>query len=264
MLADTELAQKHCGWVGPGWMWEARVQLRCYAFLLFHYKLHKHTTKMPPKGWRKNREGKFPQNNKDTEIVSIDEILFPKSTISKLAKEITASDNDSNMILSKDSLLAIQRAATVFVSHLLYHARNVAKEADRKNINAQDVLSALEKAEFLGFVPDVKQKLATHERNVDAKKLKKAEVKAQTADTLEDGPAAKKMKDNTLNAVEPAVDAGEETADDEFHDADGQTAEAEEDEDDEEEEDDAQPNEAKTILSKEADLTLEEDEENDV
>lgn len=219
---------------------------------------------MPPKGWRKNREGKFPQNTKDTEIVSIDEILFPKSTIAKLAKEIT-SDNDSNMILSKDSLLAIQRAATVFVSHLLYHARNVAKDADRKNINAQDVLQALERAEFLGFVPEVKQKLTTHERYVEAKKLKKAEVKAQTADALEDGPAAKKLKDNSLNAVEAAADADEETAEDEFHDAEGQTIEEEEEDEEEEEEEDLQPGQAtKTILSKEADLTIDEDEgEND-
>lgn len=225
---------------------------------------------MPPKGWRKNREGKFPQNNKDTEVVSIDEILFPKSTVAKLAKEITSTD-DSNMILSKDLLVAIQRAATVFVSHLLYHARNIAKDSDRKNINAQDVLLALEKAEFLGFVPEVKQKLSGHERSTNAKKAKKGEVKAQAADALEDGPAVKKLKDNALNPVDSTT--GEpEAAEDEFQDAESHVVDEDAEEEDEEvaeedeedEEDPQQGETVKTIFSKDEDLTIEnEDYENE-
>jgi len=164
---------------------------------------------MPPKGWRKNAEGKFPQNPKDLELVSIDEILFPKSTISKLAKIITTSDNDSSMIVSKDSLLALQRSATVFVSHLMFHARQVAKDADRKNVSAQDILQGLERADLSGFIPEVKQKLASYESSVEIKKKQKAEQKLEKAEDAADGPAAKKLKDNDQQLVIP------ENADDE-------------------------------------------------
>lgn len=169
---------------------------------------------MPPKGWRKNAEGKFPQNPKDMELVSIDEILFPKSTISKLAKNITASDNnDANMIISKDSLLALQRSATVFVSHLMFHARQVAKDADRKNVSAQDILQGLEKADLSGFIPEVKQKLTTFEHGLETKKKQKAEQKAAVGD---EGPAAKKLKDNEKQLVIPTEGskAGEDGDDD--------------------------------------------------
>lgn len=168
---------------------------------------------MPPKGWRKNAEGKFPQNSKDLELVSIDDILFPKSTISKLAKNITNSENnDGNMILAKDSLLALQRSATVFVSHLMFHARQVAKDADRKNVSAQDILQGLEKADLSGFLPEVKQKLAAYEQNVETKKKQKADTKPVSS---EEGPAAKKLKDNDKHQVVlGAEDDDENTVDD--------------------------------------------------
>lgn len=169
---------------------------------------------MPPKGWRKNAEGKFPQNPKDLEVVSIDEILFPKSTVSKLAKNITTSDNnDANMIVSKDSLLALQRSATVFVSHLMFHARQVAKDADRKNVSAQDILQGLERADLTGFIPEVKQKLASYENNLEVKKKQKAEQKAEGAS---DEHAAKKLKDNEKQPVTNVEDddqSGDDTDD---------------------------------------------------
>lgn len=154
---------------------------------------------MPPKGWRKNAEGKFPQGHKDSEFVSIDEILFPKSVIQKLAKNIVQSD-DGNMIISKDSLTALQRSATVFVSHLMFHARHIAKNADRKTVNSADILQALEKAELMGFVPEVQLKLAAFEHNAEIKKKQKAEAKAAGVEN-DEGPSAKKLKDNSENSI---------------------------------------------------------------
>lgn len=172
---------------------------------------------MPPKGWRKNAEGKFPPNPKDLDVVSIDEILFPKSTISKLAKNITTSDNnDSNLIVSKESLVALQRSATVFVSHLMFHARQVAKDADRKNVSAQDILQGLERADLSGFIPEVKQKLASYEANVEVKRKHKADQKAEAAS---DDHATKKLKDNEKNLVVPIeVDNSGDDTDDEAKD----------------------------------------------
>lgn len=160
---------------------------------------------MPPKGWRKNAEGKFPSAQKESEPVSIDSLLFPKSVVAKLAKNITQAD-DANMILSKDSLTAVQRSATVFVSHLLFHAREVANDAQRKNANAQDIIQALERAELGGFIPEIKQKLTQYELNVEAGRKLKAQVKSG-----EEVPASKKLKDNQ----EGAVSKSEENADEE-------------------------------------------------
>ncbi|KAF3991734.1 hypothetical protein FT663_02607 [Candidozyma haemuli var. vulneris] len=195
---------------------------------------------MPPKGWRKNAEGKFPQNHKDAEFVSIDDILFPKSVIQKLAKNIIQSD-DGNMIISKDSLTALQRSATVFVSHLMFFARQLAKNAGRKSVNSSDILQALEKAELTGFVGEVQSKLATFEHNAEVKKKQKAEAKAAGQDV--DGPAAKKLKDNSQNGVEPGNP--EADADDEEHENDDEdedetevnTVNEEDDDDDNAEED---------------------------
>lgn len=183
---------------------------------------------MPPKGWRKNAEGKFPAVQKDTEPVPIDELLFPKSVIAKLAKNITQSD-DGNMILSKDSLTAVQRSATVFVSHLMYRARQVAEESSRKNVNSQDIILALELADLGGFVPEVKQKLTQFELNAKAKKKQKAKSKEAG-----DAPAAKKLKDNQHDAVAKSEgDVNVSGADED------EEEEEEEEEDDDEDEDGA-------------------------
>lgn len=161
---------------------------------------------MPPKGWRKNAG--FIQKP-DTELVSIDEILFPRSTVQKLAKNITAGENnDGGMIVSKDSLIALQRSATVFVSHMMFHARKIAKDADRKTVNAQDIIQALERAELSGFVPEVKQRLTTYEHGVELKKQQRAEAKT-------DEPVAKKLKDNLEAAVEINAEEVEEVDEDE-------------------------------------------------
>jgi histone H3/H4 len=128
---------------------------------------------MPPKGWRKNADGQYPQPNKDSELVSIDDILFPRSTIQKLAKSILEGENGGNLIVAKDSVLAMQRSATVFVSHLLFYARQLSKADSRKVVSAQDIFNALEQTDFSGFLPEVKQKLAVFEANSAAKKIQK-------------------------------------------------------------------------------------------
>ncbi|ODV79652.1 histone-fold-containing protein [Suhomyces tanzawaensis NRRL Y-17324] len=155
---------------------------------------------MPPKGWRKNADGQYPQPNKDSELVSIDDILFPKSTVQKLAKTIISDEEGGhNMIIAKDSLIALQRSATVFVSHMMFYARHVAKTSGRKTINTQDVFQALENAEFSGFLPEVKLKLSVYENAVNLKKKQKLELKV---DEESSDPAAKKLKANQEIAID--------------------------------------------------------------
>lgn len=174
---------------------------------------------MPPKGWRKNADGQYPEPLKEEAPVSIDDLLFPRSTIQKLAK-LMVSDNDSNMLIAKDSLLALQRAATVFVSHIMFHARQISKEQDRKGVNSQDIMGAIERAEFVGFLPEVKERLASFELGQATRRAKKKEQKEASEEN-----SAKRQKDNAENAVHKNLEAAdnEEDLDEE---ADDNTEEA--------------------------------------
>lgn len=192
---------------------------------------------MPPKGWRKNAEGQYPLQMKDADLTSIDDILFPRATVQKLAKSMLADDGtESQMIMAKDSVIALQRSATVFVSHLLYHALQISKDASRKTVNAQDILGAIERAEFPGFVPEVKHKLAAYEQTkADAKTVV---VREPAAGEEAEEPLAKRAKDNNQAAVAIAAEVADE---DEGEETDGETEEPHENEVDEAEEPQDEP-----------------------
>ncbi|KAG5417003.1 DPB4 [Candida metapsilosis] len=167
---------------------------------------------MPPKGWKKNADPSE-QPFRDTDPVSIDDILFPRSTISKLARSITLDeDNQNNMTLAKDSLLALQRSATVFVSYMLFHAKQVSKASGRKTVTAQDIMSALERAEFAGFLPEVKQRLGEFESMAKAKKQKKLEERSSGQ---EDGSVPKKAKVESLTGEVNSKVVSSDTEDEE-------------------------------------------------
>ncbi|CDO96259.1 unnamed protein product [Kluyveromyces dobzhanskii CBS 2104] len=106
---------------------------------------------MPPKGWRKDSEGNYPNTSyvKEQEKISIDDLLFPKSIVTSLAKESLQNafhkgDEERRITVSKDAALAMQRSATVFVNHLLLFARMNAKNSNRKSCNDQDIMQALD------------------------------------------------------------------------------------------------------------------------
>lgn len=106
---------------------------------------------MPPKGWRKDSEGNYPNTSyiKEQEKISIDDLLFPKSIITSLAKEslqnaFQKGEEERRITVSKDAALAMQRSATVFVNHLLMFARMNAKDSNRKSCNDQDIMAALD------------------------------------------------------------------------------------------------------------------------
>lgn len=205
---------------------------------------------MPPKGWRKNADGQYPQPNKDSELVSIDDILFPRSTIQKLAKSILEGENGGNLIVAKDSVLAMQRSATVFVSHLLFYARQLSKADSRKVVSAQDIFNALEQTDFSGFLPEVKQKLAVFEANSAAKKIQKVN-KIPVSEIIDETPLAKKLKDNN----EKRIDVKDILADDEIiEDDDTQENLDDKSEEDDIDVDEEEPQAAEELAPEEADI----------
>lgn len=153
---------------------------------------------MPPKGWRKNQEGSHPVHTKERDQISIDDILFPKATVTRLAKGVLPQKT----MLSKDSTTAIQRSATAFVSYLLVSARQNAKFYDRKTINPQDVLAALKECEFGNFTEHVQTELDSfQEKKEQAKLLKKQnQQQEQSATGNPEGEEEEQQQQQTGNA----------------------------------------------------------------
>ncbi|KAI0461018.1 hypothetical protein LJB42_001348 [Komagataella kurtzmanii] len=167
---------------------------------------------MPAKGWKKTSDGSFTpkgpaaKQDKESENISIENLLFPKATIGKLAKSVLQGDeNESNMILSKDGLTAVQRSAVVFVSYLYHHAREVSKDQNHKTVNVQDILKALENTEFNALIPTVQEELISFNQRKEAKKLKNEKDKDQEVE--EEGDDEKYEANKKLKIVEGAVDA---------------------------------------------------------
>ncbi|EXJ62166.1 hypothetical protein A1O7_02599 [Cladophialophora yegresii CBS 114405] len=80
--------------------------------------------------------------------VGIDDLLLPRSLISRLAR----GSLPPNTSLQKDALLALTRSATVFVSSLAHHANEQSQLRHRKTLGVQDVYVALQEMEMAGVM----------------------------------------------------------------------------------------------------------------
>ncbi|CAN3367185.1 DNA polymerase epsilon subunit D [Diutina catenulata] len=181
---------------------------------------------MPPKGWRKNASGQYPQPNRE-ELTSIDDILFPKSTVTKLAKKTVPPE----MLLGKDSVTALQRSATVFVSHLLFQARELQRESGKKIVTDKDIINAMQRADFGGFVPEIESRLAQWEQTRQQKKSLKAAAAAS-------GSPNGKLRKTSPGAAVDGTDATDDAADDTQSEDEDETKDEADDETKEEEDDD--------------------------
>lgn len=169
---------------------------------------------MPPKGWRKDAQGNYPTTSyiKEQENITIQDLLFPRSVIINLAKEVN-SDNEKKLIINKDAGLALQRSATVFVNHLLVFAREIAKNQDRKSCNVNDIYDALDQIGLSGFKSIINSKMIEYQNATEARKQQKLQ--------------------NLAN--KPTVPNGKDTEDE---DEDEDAAEEEEEEEDNDDDDD--------------------------
>ncbi|KAJ0424630.1 histone-fold-containing protein [Aspergillus carlsbadensis] len=86
------------------------------------------------------------------EGVSIEDYLLPRSLTLRLAKSVLPP----NTSVQKDAVLAIQKAATVFVSYLSSHAN---ESTLKRTVTPADVLNALSELEFEGFRPRLEKEL---------------------------------------------------------------------------------------------------------
>ncbi|KAJ5546636.1 Histone-fold [Penicillium frequentans] len=174
--------------------------------------------------------------------VSVDDYLLPRSLTIRLAKSVLPP----NTTIQKDAVLAIQKAATVFVSYLSSHANDATL---KRTLAPADVFAALSEIEFDSFRGRLEQELeAFTEIKADKRKVKKSDANGATgaADVaaaadedveMADNPA-KRVKRDGENAVQEGGD-GDETQEEELE----EDEEVHHDEDEEEEEDEEETQE---------------------
>ncbi|GAV53792.1 hypothetical protein ZYGR_0AK02940 [Zygosaccharomyces rouxii] len=129
---------------------------------------------MPPKGWRKDAQGNYPTTSyiKEQENITIQDLLFLKSVITNLAKDV--NHGDKRLMINKDAILALQRSATVFVNHLLMFARENSRCEDRKSCNINDVLVGLDQIGFGGFKTILSTKMVDYQRALELRKINRS------------------------------------------------------------------------------------------
>lgn len=96
------------------------------------------------------------EKEKDKDALGIDDLLLPRTLLSRLARGVLPP----NTSISKDALLALTKASSVFISHLASSADSL---TTRKTIAPQDVLNALEDIEWGHLRPRCEEELKIYE-----------------------------------------------------------------------------------------------------
>ncbi|KAI0773129.1 histone-fold-containing protein [Trametes elegans] len=97
-----------------------------------------------PRG-KESASASMAQAQQDAVADGIENFELPRTVVMKLAR---ASQVPENTKFSKDVILAILKASTVFINYLAATAHEVASSKQHKSISATDVLKALELVEF--------------------------------------------------------------------------------------------------------------------
>ncbi|GLB06048.1 hypothetical protein AtubIFM57258_001344 [Aspergillus tubingensis] len=176
--------------------------------------------------------------------VSIEDYLLPRSLTLRLAKSVLPP----NTSIQKDAVLAIQKAATVFVSYLSSHANEATL---KRTVAPSDVFSAISELEFDGFRTRLEQELeAFTELKAGKRRAKKGDNSSTTAAAAEgvgkggDAEEEEEDGDRGVKRVKRAAEekkngiggGGEEEEGDETQEEHEQEQEQDDEEEEEEEE----------------------------
>ncbi|OJZ88143.1 hypothetical protein ASPFODRAFT_530770 [Aspergillus luchuensis CBS 106.47] len=165
--------------------------------------------------------------------VSIEDYLLPRSLTLRLAKSVLPP----NTSIQKDAVLAIQKAATVFVSYLSSHANEATL---KRTVAPSDVFSAISELEFDGFRTRLEQEL---EAFTELKAGKRRAKKGDSSSTTTAAAAAAEGVGKDAEEEEEDGDRGvkrvkrEEEEEEEEEDEEEEEEQKDDDDEDEEEND---------------------------
>ncbi|OSC98113.1 histone-fold-containing protein [Trametes coccinea BRFM310] len=138
------------------------------------------------------------QAQQDAAADGIESFELPRSVVMKLAR---ASQVPENTKFSKDVVLAILKASTVFINYLAATAHEVASSKQHKSISATDVLKALELVEFGDIAKNIQGDLQVYRELQKADKKKGG--KGKSRDAGESTSTASKPKSKAKAASAP-------------------------------------------------------------
>ncbi|KAL1954476.1 hypothetical protein VTO42DRAFT_1152 [Malbranchea cinnamomea] len=156
-----------------------------------------------------SRPGKASNSHTDTARqteaetgANVEDYLLPRSLTQRLAKGVLPP----NTSIHKDALLAISKAATVFVSYLSSHAN---EETQKKTITPQDVLSALSEIEFDSFRARLEKELAAYTEAAAKKRNGKRDLAGKPPTHGARAVTATTATIATANTISSATEDGE-------------------------------------------------------
>ncbi|XP_022206781.2 LOW QUALITY PROTEIN: DNA polymerase epsilon subunit 3 [Nilaparvata lugens] len=85
----------------------------------------------------------------------LEDLNLPNTIVTRLIKDALPD----NVNVSKEARMAVAKAASVFVLYLTNSSNVVAMAANRKTINANDVLQGLKETDFVDFIPPLQEAL---------------------------------------------------------------------------------------------------------
>ncbi|ORZ05380.1 histone-fold-containing protein [Absidia repens] len=100
---------------------------------------------------------------------SIEDHELPKANVTRVLKQALPPGT----ALQKNAKLAINRAATVFISYITSLSLDTAKSNNHKTISTSDVLKAMEVAELDHLIPQLKVRLQEYQTLQNEKKQRK-------------------------------------------------------------------------------------------
>ncbi|XP_071735515.1 DNA polymerase II subunit B4 [Rutidosis leptorrhynchoides] len=157
-----------------------------------------------------------------TEKVIADAEELPKAVVKRLVKQKLSqlSQDDGDMLVPKDSLMAFAESSRIFIHYLSATANDICKESKRHTINAEDVFKALEEIEFPEFVASLKTSLEefkrkNSKRKSDSSKSKEATKKNKTEETTMENGEAQENGEEDVNEVVDGDEDGDKDADSE-------------------------------------------------
>ncbi|KAF7719406.1 DNA polymerase epsilon subunit D [Penicillium ucsense] len=203
--------------------------------------------------------------------VSVEDYLLPRSLTIRLAKSVLPP----NTTIQKDAVLAIQKAATVFISYLSSHANDATL---KRTVAPADVFDALTELELDAFRPRLEKELeAFTEIKAGKRKAKKADANggttagASSAAARTSGGVAEdedvEMVDKPAKRVKRSKEqsraAGQPRGNEETQGEEEENEAEEEKEEEEEEENDEDEEEAEEEAEEEGEDEEDEDDDDD-
>ncbi|KAI0370770.1 histone-fold-containing protein [Pilatotrama ljubarskyi] len=145
--------------------------------------------------------GSMAQAQQDAVADGIENFELPRSVVMKLAR---ASQVPENTKFSKEVILGIVKASTVFINYLAATAHEVASSKQHKSISATDVLKALELVEFGDIAKNIQGELQVYRDLQKADKKKGGKGKARDASDSASAAAKPKGKAKASAATDGA------------------------------------------------------------